>query len=244
MVLAARGTHGIDEGLVVTVLHRLVLGGGLCPVNLHLIDACKGQVVVIIGEGCGYLRPDLGETVVDLLLIGVERIVLQPCLMMGVDDNEQIQPDAIIDHLLHACHPNRVDGHCVIVGDVSVPTHRDADGIEACLLHGLDHGLGGYGVAPAGLPLVAVGLPNVGPCPVGVVPSTSGTLQRVAEVPAGLHRSAPSLCIHLHARRIGLCSSKHRHHRCHHCYQRKVNLGVHKQVIIQNYIFSTRIIAN
>ena len=151
-VLAARGAHGVDERLVVhdEVIHgrglRRVLGVGL-------VQSGKEQVVVVVAEGLGYLRPDGCQHGLVLLhggSVGVGNVVLQPTAVpVVVQHHVEAVVDAVVHHLLHAFHPVGVDGVVGGVADVAAhPRHGNAHGAEALRLDEVDDLLRGAGVLP------------------------------------------------------------------------------------------------
>ena len=51
-IVAARGTHHVDEDLVVGVLHFEVLCSWLAPVvlDMHLVGTCEGEASIVVGK--------------------------------------------------------------------------------------------------------------------------------------------------------------------------------------------------
>ena len=68
--------------------------------------------------------------------------------MVGVDNDLEIVLQTPVHHFLDTCNPCLVNAHRHRVGDVALPTDRDSDGVETCVLHGLDGLLGHDGIAP------------------------------------------------------------------------------------------------
>ena len=79
-----------------------------------------------------------------MLAVGVEEILVG--IMVDVENDEHIAADGVIHHLLHAAEPLFADVEISV--HMVVPGHRDADGVEALILQGLDHLGGGVDAAP------------------------------------------------------------------------------------------------
>ena len=193
VVFSARLTHGIDESLVVAVLHGLLLSGGSGPVDGGLIGACEDEPLVVIAEIGGNAGPEGGQHPVVLLLLAIVGVAVVPLLMVGIDDDIHILFEAPVDDLLHTGEPVGIDNHVGGIIHMVDPSHRYTDGIEPRLGHSVDHGLGRLGVAPFRLGI--------------------GTLERVAEVPSHHHIARPFLCAEGHSFVVGLhslCPAAHR----------------------------------
>ena len=184
-VVATRGAHGVDERLVVAVLHVGLLLSRCLPVDLRLVDAGKSQVRTIVLEACGDLLPQRGKFLVVFFLLRIEGMLLQPSLVVRVDNDFHLLVQAVVDHLLHAIHPLAVDGHRLLVGEMAAPLHGYAHTVEALCLHSLDHLARCHWVAPCRL-VVAF------------------AFETVAEVPSEHDRRCPCLGVDVHL--FGRCS--------------------------------------
>ena len=189
-IVATCGAHGVDERLVVTVLHVGLLLCGCLPVDLSFVDAGKSQVRTVVLEACGNLLPQRGQLLVVLFLLRIEGMLLQPSLVMGVDDDFHLFVQAVVDHLLNTVHPLAVDGHRFLVGEMAAPLHRDAHTVEALRLHSLDHFTRRHGVAPSRL-VVAF------------------AFETVAEIPSEDDRRGPCLGVDVHL--FSRCSGSRRY---------------------------------
>ena len=149
-VVASCRAYHIYKGLVVGVLHSEILGFGLTPVvlDVHLVGAGKGETVVVVGKFAGDVHPEQGEFLVVLFLVLGRGTSFEPLVVVGVDNDLEIVLQTPVHHFLDTCNPCLVNAHRHRVGDVALPTDRDSDGVETCVLHGLDGLLGHDGIAP------------------------------------------------------------------------------------------------
>ena len=107
LVVAARGTHGIHESLLVTRQHVHIVA--VC--HRRLVGAGKEQAAVVVAEVRGNLRPEvihLGLRSLDVCLRrqGSITLVVHPAAVpVDIEDGIHAGVHAIIHHLRHAGHP-------------------------------------------------------------------------------------------------------------------------------------------
>ena len=146
-VVTARRADSGDKGLVVGFLHSDMFGGWLAVVGVDFVGASKQQMLVVILEVVGDLRPVGLLLGVNRCLVGVQRVFFQPAAVpVTVDDDVHAIVDGVIDHFLNTCQPGRVDRG---VGGVTVPSDGDADGVEPGSLDRIDELLRHDRVAPS-----------------------------------------------------------------------------------------------
>ncbi len=167
-VAAARVAHDLVEGHV-ELVQQDVGGGVVDVVELRLVDALEQQLRRGVAEAVGQVGPDGVVAGEDLVVVRLHVRGPDPRVVVDVDEHVQVFGQSPADHLLDAVEVCRVDG---VVGRralVVVPRDRDADAVEALVGDVRDELLGDARVAPGGLVL-------------------ADGVERVAEVPAGLHR--------------------------------------------------------
>ena len=71
VIFSTRVAHGIDESLVVTILHGLLLRSWRSPVDRNLIGAREDQFLAVVTEIGGDGSPQSAQLAVVLLLFAV-----------------------------------------------------------------------------------------------------------------------------------------------------------------------------
>jgi len=184
-VVAAGGAHGVHKSLVqlvdaarhllaelIVAVEPPLLVGALGP---GLVHGFKNQVLVIILEALRQLLPDGGDVLFSGVVVfvgGVEVALL--VIVMDVEDHIHITLDGPVHHFLHAVQPGGVDGEISV--HMVVPAHRQAQGVEAGLVHRLDHLFGGFHAAPVAFDGQVITRKTI-----------AGSIEGVAQVPADLH---------------------------------------------------------
>ena len=110
---------------------------------------------------------------------------------MSIDDNLQVVLQTPTHNLLDTRHPGFVDAHGGRIGDMMLPAHGDADGIEARSLNGFNGFLRYNRIVPRRLRLDTVGR-HAYEQRFAIQP-WGRTLKLVSQVPAH-HTSIPLFC--------------------------------------------------
>ena len=136
-------------------------------------------MLVIVCKIRRHLRPNGVQFCADILVIRVEILIVDPRLMVHVNDDEKAVVVAIIDDFLNAGEVLGVDCVLPVIRDKSEPGDRNADGVEAGVVNRVDERLRHGDVAPLGFARLHVAAARV---------------KGVSDVEAELHHPDDFLC--------------------------------------------------
>ena len=173
----------VDENLI-QIIDSIVTVGRAVPFawrsgHSGLVHALENQVLVIVCKIRRHLRPNGVQFCADILVIRVEILIVDPRLMVRVNDDEKAVVVAIIDDFLNAGEVLGVDCVLPVIRDKSEPGDRNADGVEACVVNRVDERLRHGDVAPLGFARLHVAAARV---------------KGVSDVEAELHHPDDFLC--------------------------------------------------
>lgn len=152
-VIPSGGAHGAHDGRIVFIQDAARLGRSARPfcrftVKARFVERFENQMVAIVLEAVGDLRPDLGDLFLNLRLgAGFQG---HPFIVMGVEDDITFVVDPVIHDLLHPVHPGLVDGVVGRSAEMIFPGDGHTERTETFGLQVVEHGLGGFGIAPTG----------------------------------------------------------------------------------------------
>ena len=204
-IVTTRSTYRIDKSLLVGHQHLY-----LClRFRLRFVETCKQQMLVVVLESLGYLRPKPFH----LLAVGLHRrfrdVFLKRALYPAtvpvvVQQHIQSVLHAVVHNLLHASHPSGIDGHAFLAIDDMAhhPGCWNAYRLESLCSHEINNLLRRGRTLP--------GLFCTKTTIVGVHIIRTATFQRIAQIPPWIHLGS-------NLNRIGkLCKAdgaiKHRQH--------------------------------